>query len=128
MAGKEAVAAVCAARGLKEPLEFLASLMAGQDPRELSHIYTMAEAIEDDNYGDPPDAEQWEELLTLIRTQYKHAPVPVGISKAAATELAQYQHPKRKSIELATTGAAVDIKPLTDEEFELFEEWFRGQF
>lgn len=128
MAGKEAVKAICDARGLKEPLEFLASLMEGHDPRELSKIYTMAESIEEDNFGDPPDSEQWEELLNLIRTQYKHAPVAVGISKAAATELAQYQHSKRKSVEISNVGAQVELGPLTEEELELFEAWFNGQF
>lgn len=128
MAGKEEIKAACAAKNVAEPLEFLAALMAGADPRALSRVYIMAKEIEEDNFGDPPDAEQWEELLRIIDQDYKHAPVPVGVSKAAAVTLAEYQHPKRKSIELSHTGAAVVVAPLTSEELELFEEWFNEQF
>lgn len=128
MAGKEEVEQICAAKGAKEPLEFLAALVAGHDPRELSRIYTMAEAIEEENFGDPPTDEQWEELLQTIRQLYKYAPVGVGVSKSAATTLAEYQHPKRKSIELAGTASLVEVTPLTPEELDLFEEWFHAQF
>lgn len=128
MAGKDEIDAICAAKGAKEPLEFLASLMAGHDPRQLSEVYIMAETIEDENFGDPPDAEQWEELLALIKRLYKYEKVPVGISKAAATTLAEYQHAKRKSVELHTSGVAVEIPPLTDADLDLFEGWFHAQF
>lgn len=128
MAGKEATDEVCRAKGAPEPLEFLASLAAGVDPRTLSDVYIVAQQIEDDNFGGPPTTEQWEELLAIIERDYKQAPVPLGISKAAATTLAEYQHPKRKSIELAMNGPAASIPPLTAEELDLFEEWFNGQF
>lgn len=128
MAGADEIDEICSAKGAKEPLEFLASLVAGHDPRLLSDVYIMASNIEEDNFGDPPDPEQWEELLQLIKRQYKHSPVPVGISKSAATTLAEYQHAKRKSIELHTSGEHVQVEPLTAEELDLFEEWFNAQF
>ena len=129
MAGKEEVEQACAEAGAKEPLEFLAALVSGHDPRQLSDVYIMAETIEEENFGDPPNDEQWEELLNLIRQQYKHSPVPVAVSKSAATTLAEYQHSKRKSIEIhAAAGGPVDLPPLTEKELELFEEWFSAQF
>jgi len=111
-----------------EPLKFLAALMNGTDPREFSSVYTMAQIIEDDNFGDPPTEAQWEELLELIDKQCKHKPVDVGASLTAARTIAEYQHAKRKSIEVVSSSAEIAIPELTENEFDLFEAWFDDQF
>lgn len=128
MAAPDLVQVACEEQGAIEPLEFLAALVAGVDPRDRSDILKLVDTIEEENFGDPPDPDQWEQLVNLVRRQYKHTPVPVTTSSAAARTLAEYQHAKRKSIELLTQGAAAQVTDLTPEELELFEAWFNDQF
>lgn len=111
-----------------EPLEFLESLVIGVDPRQKSEILQLVDTIEEENFGDPPDEEQWESLKQLVHRLYKLQPVPLGVSAAAARSLAEYRHAKRKTIEISQNGGRVEVTPLQDEELELFEAWFNAQY
>lgn len=111
-----------------DPLGFLRAVMAGVDPRRHSDIWNLAQAIEAENLGDPPTAIQWQALLDIIEDQHRFRPVGMDQSQRAAMTLAEYEHPKRKSVELTTDGAAVEVPELTAGDFELFEEWFNEQF
>lgn len=111
-----------------EPLEFLESLVVGVDPRQKSEILQLVDTIEEENFGDPPDEEQWEAIKQLVHRLYKLQPVPLGVSAAAARSLAEYRHAKRKTIEISQAGEAVRVTPLKDAELELFEAWFNAQY
>lgn len=112
----------------KEPLEFLAQVMSGIDPRQKSEILQLVETIEAENFGDPPDEEQWDQLKRLVERLYKHQPVALAVSAAAARTIAEYKHAKRKSLEISESGAAAEVTELTDTELELFEAWFHDQY
>ena len=112
----------------KEPLEFLAKVMDGVDPRQKSDILQLIDTIEEENFGDPPDEEQWESIKRVVKQHYTHQPVPLGQSAAAARTIAEYRHAKRKSLEITEVGAKAAITDLTDAELELFEAWFNDQY
>lgn len=125
---KEQIDEVCDANGISEPLSFLASLMAGKDPRSKSEIWDLIQVIEDENFGDAPSDEQWSEVVKIVEKEYEQEPVDLMTSQKAANTLAEYRHSKRKSIELTTGGGNIEVPELTDKEFDMFEEWFNDQF
>lgn len=125
---EEQISVACEEQGVAEPLSFLTSLMAGKDPRYNSLVWELVQEIEEENFGDCPNNEQWEELISIVEAAYKPKPVDIATSQKAATTLAEYRHPKRKSIELSTNGGTVEVPDLTSAEFDLFEEWFDDQF
>ena len=125
---EEQISVACEDQGVTEPLSFLTSLMAGRDPRYNSLVWELVQTIEEENFGDCPNESQWEELISIVETSYKPKPVDITTSQKAATTLAEYRHPKRKSIELSSTNGAIDVPDLTETEFDLFEEWFSDQF
>lgn len=112
----------------QEPLEFLAQVMAGIDPRQKSEILQLVDTIEEENFGDPPDEEQWESIKRLVKRLYAHQPVPLGVSASAARTIAEYRHAKRKSLEITEVGSRTTITDLTDAELDLFEAWFNDQY
>ena len=112
----------------QEPLEFLAQVMAGIDPRQKSEILQLVDTIEEENFGDPPDEEQWESIKRLVKRLYVHQPVPLGVSASAARTIAEYRHAKRKSLEITEVGSRTTITDLTDAELDLFEAWFNDQY
>lgn len=112
----------------QEPLEFLAQVMSGIDPRQKSEILRVIDTIEEENFGDPPDEEQWELIKRTVHQFYKHQPVPLGVSAAAARTIAEYKHAKRKSLEITEHAARAEVSDLTDAELELFEVWFNAQY
>lgn len=110
------------------PLAFLAQVMSGIDPRQKSEILQLVDTIEGENFGDPPDEEQWESVKQLVKRLYTHQPVPLSVSAGAAKSLAEYRHAKRKSLEITEGGAAAQVSDLSPAELELFEAWFNDQF
>lgn len=112
----------------EEPLEFLAKVMHGVDPRQKSEILQLVDTIEEENFGDPPTEEQWDSIKRVVKRLYTHQPVPLGVSAAAARTIAEYRHAKRKSLEITEGGARVAITDLTDAELDLFEVWFNDQY
>lgn len=113
---------------LQDPLIFLESVMCGQDPRQLSHIYRLALDINDFSGGEP-SREEWDELFQQIEKKLKYQEVDFKASSQAAKTLAEYLHAKRKQIETFTSNS-LDLasQPLTAEEVELFKERFNAEF
>jgi hypothetical protein len=112
----------------EEPLEFLAKVMSGVDPRQRSELLKLIDTIEEENFGDPPDEEQWEAIKRTVSLYHEYQPVPLGLSTAAARTIAEYMHAKRKSLEISEHGAHAAVTPLEADELDLFEAWFHDQF
>ncbi len=125
---ESAVSKVCKDVDIEGPLKFLASVMSGVDPRRVSHIWQLVQIIEEENFGDPPTNDQWEEIVEAVERDYEPSPVDLVSSQRAAITLAEYQHPKRKSVEVIGEGGKVEVPKLTDDELDLFEAWFNDQF
>lgn len=110
------------------PARFLASVMAGIDPRaDVSPLYRAVLAAGE---GVPSQA-AWEEIRSLVLRDpaYKPGRVTFKDSAKAARVLLEYLYPKLKSTEVsATVSAVVGVSALTPEEVKTFEAWFTGEF
>jgi hypothetical protein len=113
------------------PHLFLASIMAGIDPRpDKSQIFELVKemAAEEDLDG-KPDADAWEALKLLVFNEYQKESVVLGDSIGASKELLQYMYPKKKAIEVTgEMGHLVKVVPLTKEEVDTFEKRFVEDF
>ena len=112
-----------------DPLAFLKSIMEGNDPRKSSELYNMIMEEYEDNFGEPPCAERWEEIVEFIEENCRNEKVPVALSRQAAQTLMEYRHAKKKQgsgKNLAETTA--ELPPLTEPELELFMDWFDANF
>ena len=118
-------------RNMPVPHLFLASIMAGVDPRpDKSQIFEMVKemAAEEDLDG-KPDADAWELLKALVFANYQKESVVLGDSIGASKELLQYMYPKKKAIEVSgEMGHLVKVVPLTKEEVDTFEKRFLDEF
>lgn len=118
----------CEENDIVTPLNFLACVMSGSDPRGVSAIWKLIEGIEEENFGEMPTEEQWEQVIEVVELNYKSKPVDLNSSQRAATLLAEYKHPKRKAKEGDDTSINDSVPELTPTEFNLFKEWFNGGF
>lgn len=113
-----------------DPLVFLDALISGRDPRQLSKIYELVTEIEEFSGGDPPSKEDWCEIVDLVKSVYKYKEVPLAASQKAASDAAQYLHPKRKQVEVLGDDTKFDLEsnPLTEDEIKLFKEKFNANY
>lgn len=113
---------------LKSPLELLVGLANGYDLSEKSLVYELALKFKKE-YGDNlPDEYDYDELLELIFDTYEYSTVSIKDQLAAQKTLVEYQHPKRKSVEVNTVGDAGAISALTAKEANLFWKKFNDKY
>ena len=115
---------------IQDPIVFLESIMSGQDPRELSSIYSLIEDIDDLTDGDI-SKEDWAEIQDHVYSRYKYQSVPLAQSINASRTLAEYLHPKRKQVEIKgalDTGGSLTSTDLTPEEVDMFKERFNHEY
>lgn len=128
---REAIEAVCNDDILGEPAKFLASLMAGIDPRgKDSKLYRTIKQIRDEDRK--PSNSEWRQICNLVLSTDMYRPVPVGLAESsqAAKQLMEYLYGKKKSVSVRGKVAHkhVILKPLTPDEIEEFEVWFTSEF
>lgn len=117
-----------------DPAEFLASIVAGIDPRPIkSALYKLVKQIDESVGVDGlPDATDWSMIKHLVLDSgcYTHERVDISTSMNAALKLIEFLHPKQKAVDLsATVDATVRVLPaLTDEEMDLFNQFFKENF
>lgn len=122
-------------REAMDPLVFLESLMAGQDPRTLATLHHLVEEItEFDDGTDLPTIDEWETLTRLIRTKYRYHPVSLQESQQAATTLMRHLHPTLKQVHANNTNIDMTSAepaappPLNEAEVRLFLRAFGEEF
>ena len=113
---------------LVDPLIFLESLVNGTDLRNTSQVYDLVIEIDEMTDGEPtPD--DWEEVVNMVRWNYKQEKVKIAVSQRAAEKLAEYIHPKVKPDEANNgTGVATRLEPLTEDDIDIFKEKFNEEF
>ena len=116
--------------GATDPLVFLSSIMDGVDPRHDSELYDLA--CEIDSFlgkSDRVSPQDWHDLFTLIKRDYKYRTVSLTESVGATKTLAEYLHAKKKQVDLGITGG-LDVKAeeLTADEVKIFKEKFNANF
>jgi hypothetical protein len=122
--------------GAPAPGEFLARVMAGEDPRPLdSPLYTLVKRIafrEFSGQGESfPTPEEWSTVVCMVldSDEYQRARVTMDQSIKAGERLMEYLHAKMRSIEVqGNLGIKLEVKPLTGEDLDAFKERFNDEF
>ncbi len=101
-----------------DPVEFLASVMAGKAMREphpfLEHVINFVNAVLNipDQIQDNGERERFKELVQqLLKSAHRHlfeGYVPIELQTKVGIELLQYIHAKRKTIEVADDQKAIE--------------------
>ena len=118
------------------PGEFLATVMAGRDPRDMdSPLYTLVQKIAlrafQTGQNDMPEESEWAAIKSLVleTDHYRQARVSIEQSIQAATKLMEYLHAKMKAVEMTGgVGVQLDVKPLTGDDVKAFKERFEDEF
>lgn len=113
---------------LKNPLELLVGLANGVDLSEKSLVYEFALKLKDEYGKDMPDEFDYAELIDLIIDTNKFQPIDVKDQLTAQKTLVEYQHPKRKSIEVTTTSEDGATTELNEDEIKLFWKKFNAEY
>lgn len=117
---------ICERNNFKEPVELLVGLTNGVDLRKLNVVYSWLMAFEEE-YGEEevPDALEWFEFKELIKHESKFQTISTSESLTAQKALIEYQHPKKKSIDVtANINTNAKVKPLNSREIARFKRKF----
>lgn len=117
---------ICEKHEFLEPVELLVGLTNGIDLRRLSVVYDWLSRFEEEYGGEAmPDELEWLQLKDLIKQHSKFSVVSSTESLTAQKVLIEYQHPKKKSVDVtahvSTSGA---VTPLTSVEIRKFKRKF----
>lgn len=116
----------CEKHDFIDPVELLVGLTNGVDLRKVNAAYSWIMQFED-KFGEDaePDALEWLELKDLIKREARFQNVSSAQSQSAQRALIEYQHPKKKSIDVtANINASVGVSPLTAQEIRRFKRKF----
>ena len=114
--------------GFLDPLSLLMGFANGQDLRGHSLVYQKVLEIEEE-FGDaPPDTWEWDELIEMIKNDYRFLPVSRSTSEAASKTLLEYQHNKKKSVEVTDKSAKGEVTELSRTEVRRFLRVFNKEY
>lgn len=127
---KQRINNLCKQTNTPLPAEFLASVMAGIDPRkEEGSLYKLVNRIA--LSGKRPNKEQWETICEIILSTdaYMKDRVDSATSIKAAEKLIEFLEPKLKAVELSgTLNHNVAVVPMTKEQVKQFKEFWKEQY
>jgi len=123
---EEKVKKYCEKHGFIDPVELLVGLTNGVDLRKLNAVYSWVMEFEEEfDEEAEPDAIDWFELKELIKNEAKYSNVSSAESQSAQRTLIQYQHPKKKSVDVKTNlTTTTGVTPLTASEIRRFKRKF----
>jgi len=113
------------------PVQYLAELMIGFDPRKRSgKLFKIIKACADE--GRQPNDHEWQEIkdLVLYTDLYRLAPVTLDQSTEAAKKLIEFIHAKKRATTITEGESTLEalVAPLTEEEVDDFEQWLIERF
>lgn len=127
---KQRINSLCKQTNTPLPAEFLASVMAGIDPRkEEGSLYKLINKIA--LSGKRPNKEQWNIICDIVLSSdaYMKDRVDSVTSIKAAEKLIEFLEPKLKAVELSgTLNHNVKVAPMDKEEVKLFKKWWKETF
>lgn len=119
---------ICEKEKLKNPVELLIGLANGVDLSKKSTVLEFVENLKN-QYGDEmPDEFDYFDLIELIQDKYKFELVDINTQMSAQKTLVEYQHPKKKAVELTTKNEGSEISELTEREIEIFKKKFDAKY
>jgi len=119
----------CEKHGFQNPVDLLIGLSNGVDLTKKSVVYDFIKQLENE-YGEDelPDEFDYSDLVELIKEQYKFEFVDVELQMKAQKTLVEYQHSKRKAIEVSVSEADGKIMDLKESEVDLFWSKFNAKY
>lgn len=117
-------------KGIGSPAEFLATVMAGEDPRvDDSSLLDIIEEVQERGLDALPTLDEWILITELIRNNeyYAGRMVPIEYSNKAAEILAKHLY-AQKTENKTQVDAKVEIAPLTKKEIKKFQKVFEKEF
>lgn len=118
----------CEKMNLLDPIVLLVGLANGKDLSSHSLLYEWILNHEANNGEDPPDQWDWLELVDLIKNHARFIPVDEKTKLQAQRTLAEYQHNKKKSIEITDNQKQEAVTKLTRMEIKRFERIFKHEY
>lgn len=116
---------ICKDNEFSTPLELLVGLTNGVDLRKENIVHRWLVEYEKEYNDEPPGIDDWYALTQLIKHESKFSFVDVKDSLAAQKAILEYQHPKRKSIDLNVDSSGnAKVEPLTYSEIRKFKKKF----
>ena len=115
-------------KNLKNPLELLVGLANGVDLSSKSLVYEFALKLKAEYGNDLPDEFDYAELIDLITDTYRNEIISTKDQLQAQKTLVEYQHPKRKSVEVTTVSEDGATTPLNADEIKLFWDKFNAEY
>ena len=125
---REKVEELCSSENLLDPVLLLTGLSNGKDYRKHSLIYHWVIEYLTANGDAPPDEYEWLELVDLIKSEHRYAPVDMNTSKDAQKTLMEYMHPKRKHVENIEVKESFNTSPLSSREIKTFWRKFNIEY
>jgi hypothetical protein len=127
---KQRINNLCKQTNTPLPAEFLASVMAGIDPRkEEGSLFKLINKIA--LSGRQPTREQWEMVCDIVLSTdaYMKDRIDSVTSIKAAEKLIEFLEPKLKAVELSgTLNHNVSVAPMTKEQVKQFKDWWKEQY
>ena len=118
----------CDDLNLLDPIVLLIGLANGKDLTAHSLIYEWILSHEANNGEEPPDVWEWTELVELLKNHARFIPVDEKTKLQAQRTLAEYQHNKKKSIEITDKSVSTKSEPLKRTEVKRFERIFKNEY
>lgn len=126
---------VATEKGIPAPGEFLAMIMAGQDPRPMdSPLYELVKRIQFREFagGDAyPTPAEWSDIIDMVLNsdEYRRSRIGIEQSLRASEKLMEYLHAKMKAVEVSGgLDVKLEVTPLTGDELDAFKAKFEDEF
>ena len=114
--------------GFLDPLTLLMAFANGEDLRGHSLIYQKVLELENEFGDNPPDVWAWDDLVELIKADYRFLPVSRSTSEHAAKTILEYQHNKKKSVEVTDKTSKGEVSELSRLEIKRFDRVFKHDY
>lgn len=118
----------CEDLNLIDPIVLLVGLANGQDLTNESTIATWLKEHEEGNGDNPPGELEWLELVDMIKYYYTAMPIDEKTKLVAQKTLAEYQHSKKKSIEITDKSTIEPVGDLKTSEIKRFKRVFNRAY
>jgi hypothetical protein len=122
---------ICKELGCPEPAEFLAYVVGGVDPRNVSSLYRYLHTLKNKVGDKGISRKQWTKILELLEeTPTSFEPIYLSESIQAANKLLEYLYAKQKAVEVTgSVGAIVgNVEKMDAKEIRQMKEIFDREF
>lgn len=117
-------------RSIGSPAEYLATVMAGDDPRiDSSELLDIVDGVQDRGLDELPTLDEWIVICDIIRNNemYTRNLVPIEHSNKAAEILSKHIY-SQKTENQTKIDAKVEIVPLSKKEIKKFKKIFEKEY